>query len=185
MDGPLSGGFSLESSKKRFTPSSINRIENLDLSNIEFYNEDFVYFLDRKFTKNCLIFLDPPYYLEKGSKLYGEKGDLHTNFDHEKLFQIISKKKNWIITYNDCLFIRQLYRNFKIIPVNWSYGMNISKKSSEIVIICSENKGGMKDIISKYVSNLIKGYFDIIIKKFSLEEEELRQIYERALYKDK
>ena len=138
----LSGGFSLESSKKRFTHSSIDRIEKLDLSNIEFYNEDFVDFFDRKFIRNCVIFLDPPYYLE--SKLYGEKGDLHTNFDHEKLFQIISKKKNWMMTYNDCLFIRQLYRNFKIIPIDWSYGMNKSKKSSEIVIICGERTAGIK-----------------------------------------
>ena len=43
----LSGGFSLESSKKRFTPSSIDRVEKLDLSNVEFSNEDFVDFFEK------------------------------------------------------------------------------------------------------------------------------------------
>lgn len=131
----LSGGFSAESSKKRFTSSSIDRLENLNLTNINFYNEDFIDFLNMEFSNNSIIFLDPPYYLEKDSKLYGEKGDLHANFNHEKLFQIISKKKNWIMTYNNCEFIRNLYKDFKIIDIVWSYGMNKSKKSSEIVIV--------------------------------------------------
>ena len=39
------------------------------------------------------------------------------------------------MTYNNCEFIRNLYKSFKIIDAEWSYGMNKSKKSSEIVII--------------------------------------------------
>ena len=42
----LSGGFSLESSKNRFTESSIKRINKLDLSNIEIYNQDFKEFIN-------------------------------------------------------------------------------------------------------------------------------------------
>ena len=41
----LSGGFSLESSKKRFTESSIQRIKDLNLTDIEFHNLDFETFL--------------------------------------------------------------------------------------------------------------------------------------------
>ncbi len=37
----LSGGFSQEASKKRFTQSSIQRISNLNLTYIEFFNMDF------------------------------------------------------------------------------------------------------------------------------------------------
>ena len=37
----LSGGFSLESSKKRFTESSIQRIKDLNLTDVEFHNLDF------------------------------------------------------------------------------------------------------------------------------------------------
>ena len=48
---------------------------------------------------------------------------------------VYQQKKNWIMTYNNCDFIKNLYKDFKIIETNWSYGMNKSKKSSEIVII--------------------------------------------------
>jgi DNA adenine methylase len=132
----LSGSFSQEASEKRFTDSSIDKVNNLDLSNFTIFNEDFTIFLKKKFDKKRLIFADPPYYLEKGSKLYGNNGDMHENFDHEELFKIMSKKKKWIMTYNDCEYIRNLYKDFEIIDVDWKYGMNKTKKSSEIVIIC-------------------------------------------------
>ena len=38
----LSGGFSEEASKKRYTPSSINKIELLNFDNIDIYNKDFL-----------------------------------------------------------------------------------------------------------------------------------------------
>jgi len=131
----LSGGFSLESSKKRFTQSSINNIESLDFTNIDIYNNDFADFINKNCENKRLIFLDIQYYLEKKSKLYGNNGDMHENFNHQLLFELIKTKRNWIITYNNCDYIKSLYKDFRIIDVNWSYGMNNDKKSSEIVII--------------------------------------------------
>jgi len=61
----LSGGFSLEASKKRFTKSSIDRITKLDLTMYDIYNLDFEEFINTNQDKKKLIFLDPPYYLEK------------------------------------------------------------------------------------------------------------------------
>ena len=136
----LSGGFSLESSEKRFTTSSVDRIKQLNLTScFEIYNMDFEDFIHQNSNSNSnsenLMFLDPPYYLEKGSKLYGNNGDMHENFNHIKLHESLSTKKNWFMTYNNCDFIRNLYKDFKIIETSWSYGMNKSKKSSELVII--------------------------------------------------
>ena len=67
--------------------------------------------------------------------MYGQKGDLHDGFNHKKLKEILSKKDKWIMTYNDCSFIRDLYKDYIILNVDWTYGMNSTKKSSEIVII--------------------------------------------------
>jgi len=132
----LSGGFSQDASKNRFTKSSIDKIAKLELENFEIVNQDFTDFLFQlEQSPRDLLFLDPPYYLEKGSNLYGKSGDMHENFPHEILFRIIETKSNWIMTYNDCEYIRNLYKNFVIIPAEWSYGMNKTKKSSEIVII--------------------------------------------------
>ncbi len=132
----LSGGFSEEASKKRFTKSSKEKIKNLNLIDFEIYNYDFEKFIDEYDNKNnILMFLDPPYYLEEKSNLYGKNGDLHETFDHQKLYDTIKNKKKWIMTYNDCEYIRKLYSEYLILPINWTYGMNKSKKSSEIIII--------------------------------------------------
>ena len=141
----LSGGFSQEASNKRFTPSSIARIEALDFTNIEVYNEDFYDFIvnnanasDASDAASSLLFLDPPYYLEnKSNKLYGNNGDLHEGFRHRMLFDLLENRKNWVLTYNNCEYIRDLYKDFKIFDVKWSYGMNSSKASAEIIIIPS------------------------------------------------
>ena len=86
--------------------------------------------------KNRLLFLDTPYYLQKASKLYGKNGDMHESFDHEGLLKVLDNTSNWVLCYNDCSYIRKLYTEYTIIPVDWSYGMNKTKKSSEILILC-------------------------------------------------
>ena len=89
--------------------------------------------------EKSLLFLDPPYYLEKQSKLYGNNGDMHENFNHNQLYDLIKTKKNWLITYNNCVYIRNLYKDYQILEVNWSYGMNKTKTSSEIIILSKTN----------------------------------------------
>lgn len=142
----LSGGFSEQSAKKRFTASSIDRVKKLDLSSFTFHNLDFSVFIPecvsecKNKRKNTFLFLDPPYYLEKGSKLYGNKGDMHEKFDHKGLCKVLGDIANvdWMMTYNDCDYIRDLYDSHVILEVDWKYGMNKSKKSSEIVILSAK-----------------------------------------------
>jgi DNA adenine methylase len=133
----LSGGFSQDASKNRFTRSSIQKIAKLELREFEIMNQDFMDFLSQlePLSPRDLLFLDPPYYLDGRSNLYGKSGDMHEGFPHEVLFRVVETKTNWIMTYNDCGYIRDLYKDFLIIPAEWSYGMNKTKKSSEIVII--------------------------------------------------
>lgn len=130
----LSGGFSKEASSKRLTPSSINKIEAIDFTNIEIYNNDFYDFINNLTKDNTLKFLDPPYYLESKSKLYGNNGDMHEGFNNILLFDLLNTK-NWIVTYNNCQHIRDMYKDYIIVVENWSYGMNTTKASSEIIII--------------------------------------------------
>lgn len=138
----LSGGFSLEASKKRFTLSSVEKLQKLDLTAFNIHNMDVEDFLNnsqvltQENAHNHLLFLDPPYYLEKKSKLYGNNGDMHEHFDHQKLRTCLSSHKKWMMTYNNCEYIRNLYKEYIIIDASWSYGMNKTKESSEIVIIC-------------------------------------------------
>jgi len=130
----LSGGFSLTSSVSRFTQSSIQRIRDLNLTTFTINNTDFKDCI-RNRSKNEFLFLDPPYYLEHNSKLYGNKGDVHLNFNHEELRNELAHQSGWMMTYNNCDTIKEYYRQYIIIETAWSYSMNASKPSSEIIII--------------------------------------------------
>ena len=132
-----SGGYSPEAAEKRFTESSIERCANLDLSRVTFTNLPFEQFLKENPHKpNQFIYADPPYYLEKGSKLYGNNGDMHIEFNHELLQQILKPRTNWLLSYNDHKQIRTWYEFAKQTnDTAWSYGMNKTKKSSELIII--------------------------------------------------
>ena len=92
IENLLSGGFSSDSSKNRFTKSSIDNIKQLDLSSYEFFNLDFKKFINDNQDEKNLMFLDPPYYLNKGNTLYGNNGD--EAFNHKKLYKCLSTKKN-------------------------------------------------------------------------------------------
>ena len=89
---------------------------------------------------NVFIFMDPPYYTATKSALYGRNGELHKGFDHERFAEEVKRcKHKWLITYDDCEYIRQMYKDYKIIPFNLMYGMrNVSKentmKGNEIII---------------------------------------------------
>lgn len=131
----MSGGFSLDAATNRFNDTALERLASVDLSQVHFKHQDFQQFLEEVDTEThgCLIFLDPPYYVE--SKLYGKFGDMHEGFDHTRLASMLKSKTRWVLCYNDCDYIRNLYRGYTILNVSWSYGMNRSKQSSEIVIL--------------------------------------------------
>jgi DNA adenine methylase len=93
--------------------------------------EDAIFYHPKAF-----LYLDPPYML-KGSQnsLYGVDGNLHDSFDHEKLHSLLTRRGRWVMSYNDSKEIREMYKNYEIHEAEWAYGMNKTKKSSEIIII--------------------------------------------------
>ena len=126
-----SGGFSLESFHKRFTNSSIDRLEKLATiltPDIKITNLDYSYLINRPGAE-VFIFLDPPYFQAEKSKLYGKKGDLHTGFDHQR-FALNLKQcpHKWLITYDDCPEIRENFKWANIIEWELQYGMNNYKQ---------------------------------------------------------
>ncbi len=130
----LSGGMSPE--HPRFTEASIERLKDFYNPNIKIQKADFKKSLsDHPFT---FTYLDPPYLIK--SSLYGRKGDAHKNFDHEGLAEILKRREHWILSYNDCDDIRDLYAGFHIITPNWKYGMSNDKTSKEVLIFSKNFK---------------------------------------------
>jgi len=79
---------------------------------------------------NDLLYLDPPYYLDKDSDNKMLKGmypncniDVHhTGFDHEKLRdQLHNHKGGFILSYNNCETIREYYKDFDLYYPEWHY----------------------------------------------------------------
>lgn len=128
------GGFSQQAADGRLTTSSIQTLESVNLSQITFSNLDACEFLSKHpETSSTVVYADPPYYID--SYIYGRDGDLHEGFNHKAFAETIKKRSDWIISYNDCDYIRKLYEGCRILTPSWSYGMNKTKKSSEIMIL--------------------------------------------------
>jgi len=130
------GGYSAESGEKRFTENSIKKIGALDLKCLTLENKDCLEFiLAHPQTNDTILFLDPPYYIS--TYIYGRDGDMHEGFNHTGLMELLKGRTDWVLCYNDCQYIRDLYKECKIEKVSWSYGMNSSKESSEVLIFPS------------------------------------------------
>lgn len=130
----LSGGFSKAAFEGRFTDSSIERVLKMSplLKDCKITNEDYSVLL-REPGDDVFIFLDPPYYSATDSALYGKNGELHKGFDHERFANEIKDcKHRWMITYDDCEYIRNLFNGFKITPFEFAYGMRNVKKENEM-----------------------------------------------------
>lgn len=130
----FSGGWSQRAAYARFTNSSVERVRNFKEPNLSVKCEGFKESISKH--PDTFLYLDPPYMLgKKSDKLYGDKGSTHSGFDHDGLHSLLTKRSNWVLSYNDCDDIRDLYCDYNIVEAKWSYGMNKSKKSSELLII--------------------------------------------------
>lgn len=128
----LSGGFSKEAGQKRFTKSSIERVRMFKCPNLSVEQLDFSESIPKH--PNDILYLDPPYYTAK--RLYGNKGELQ-NINHELLHTLLSDRDDWILSYDNCEYIRDLYSDYYIVEPEWSYGMSKTKKSKELLILSS------------------------------------------------
>lgn len=97
---------------------------------ITIYNLDAEDFIIRVKQKNSFYFIDPPYFC-KGKQLY-------TNFfkpeDHLSLFKTIQKNlknRSWIVTYDKCDEIYQIYKKQKYRIMSLNYSAQNKKKAEE------------------------------------------------------
>ncbi|WP_066382996.1 DNA adenine methylase [Anabaena sp. CA = ATCC 33047] len=126
-----SGGFSQEAFHKRFTYSSIERLEklaNILTPDIQITNLDYSKLVTAA-GENVFLFLDPPYVSATKSKLYGKDGNLHTSFDHQRFTDVLQKcPHQWLITYDDSPIIRENFKWANIYAWELQYGMNNYKQ---------------------------------------------------------
>ncbi|MGO9566675.1 MAG: DNA adenine methylase [Desulfomonilaceae bacterium] len=130
LAGGMSPGF------ERLNENCIERLRQFSCTNLRVQCQDFRLSIPANSGK--FLFLDPPYVLPRGkNNLYGVKGRSHKLFNHLALARLLKSRPNggFILCYNDCEFIRDLYKEYRQIPLKWAYGMGKIKESSEILII--------------------------------------------------
>lgn len=146
------GGYSEQAFQKRFTDSSIERLQKIGsvLQDTNITNLDYEKVILAK-GENVFLFLDPPYSKNKKSALYGENGNLHKGFDHERFADLLKKcPHKWLLTYDNSPYIRELFSFANITDWNLTYGMrNVTAYSNQkekelFVSNYSLNFGGQK-----------------------------------------
>lgn len=81
--------------------------------------------------ENVLFYIDPPYY--KTEKYYG---NLFSIEDHEKLRDILKNLKGkFILSYNNCSYIKELYKDFYIEEVSRNHNLKSNSERYKEVII--------------------------------------------------
>ena len=106
----------------------IEKVKNFKCSNLKVFQGSFEKTIPQH--KENFLYLDPPYYLGGGSKMF--KGIYpqrnfpvhHNGFNHELLRNLLMKHKGkFVLSYNDCPEVRELYKDFDIEETSWQYTM--------------------------------------------------------------
>ena len=141
--------------KENLYQDMIERVKDFNVPNLSVEQASFDEVIPNY--KKDLIYADPPYYMEKSEDNKMFKGLYpnnnfpvhHTHFDHEKLRDLLhSHDGKFILSYNDCDWIRENYKDFTFKTPEWAYSYgqgetrigknkqnNDPKKSHEILII--------------------------------------------------
>jgi DNA adenine methylase len=139
-----SGGYSEGAFNGRFTESSIERVSNLkeildDRVSINNFDYSELLRMPAK-TENSkvVVYCDPPYFI-RWENLYGKNGNFHFHFNHKRFANMMKGcKHRWIISYNDCDEVRELFSFANIITFDHCYSMrqqNGNKKTSRELLI--------------------------------------------------
>lgn len=103
---------------------------------LELYNFETEAFLqDRtlfKSTKKSFFYLDPPYYY-KGKELYLNN---YSHDQHKNLSLILgkSKIKNWLVSYDNVIEIKSMYKGYRTSKFTLNYSLQVKKEASELLV---------------------------------------------------
>lgn len=124
------------------------------LERVEIVNEPFQVTMSNTNADKSFVFLDPPYYAQEGSGLYGRDGDTHRGFPHKE-FAEFTKGLNckFMITYDDSPFVRRMFKGFNIEPIKFVYTM--AQRASEDAL------DGEEVLITNYGISSDASYEDI------------------------
>ena len=114
----------------------ISRIEEISKlkSKIEIHNKDAMDLLSSKevtIDNNTLVYFDPPYY-QKGAQLYKNH---YLPEDHKHIAEAVRNISTpWIVTYDNCDEIKNLYKQEKKVEFSLHYSTHIKRPKEKEVL---------------------------------------------------
>ncbi len=123
----LSGGMSL--GHPRFNQACIDKIKDFNCPNFDVSLKSFEHSIKENTGK--FFYCDPPYLIKYG--LYGKSGDTHKGFNHQLLLECLQNEPLWLLSYNNCDEIMNMYKGFDFIFPDWKYGMSKDKSAKEVL----------------------------------------------------
>lgn len=96
----------------------LSRVQNR-LSSVVIENRDFESLLQVYDRTDAFFYLDPPYF---GTEKYYQVQ--FSEVDHQRLATALrSIKGRWLLSYNDCEYVRELYADYQIEPIERQHNM--------------------------------------------------------------
>ncbi len=145
--------FNKDGLKKRIEAiaSKKERIKLYNLKTENFVQDTSLY----KNTKKSFFYLDPPYYY-KGSELYLNN---YSHDQHKNLSLLLcgSKIKNWLVSYDNVIEIKNMYKNYRTSKFNLNYSLQVKKEASELLIFSNSLKIPQQLTIRTKAYDLTKG----------------------------
>jgi len=122
FQGLTYSGFSKEGAERIARKLNALEMDGMEyLSRMVFHNMDYADFFRDVIPHDAFVFLDPPYAMSnpRNNRLYGPNGVYHKHFDHEKLRDILRKRRQrFVMCYNESDAVRKLYEDWcTIIPL--------------------------------------------------------------------
>ncbi|MCI8503682.1 MAG: DNA adenine methylase [Hungatella sp.] len=103
------------------------------LNKVVIENDDYRKIIKNYDKKDTLFYLDPPYY--DAEKYYPDRFMLEDHLELKRLLEGIKGK--FILSYNDCDYIRKLYRGYNIVEVERVHSLiqkNTKPRYQELII---------------------------------------------------
>ena len=104
----------------------LGRVESFDCPNLDVHQGTFQETIPKH--QGDFLYCDPPYYLDGDSRMfrgiYPQRNFPvhHNRFDHGALRELLGQHHaGFILSYNDCSAIREMYEDYPIVEVGWQY----------------------------------------------------------------
>ncbi len=126
----IGGGYGSFNFDNFFTLASIERVKQFVplLDNVKITNLDYKDVIKANGT-DVFIYLDPPYYIKTN---YYQKNKA---FNHEELCKVLKDTKHkWLLSYNDCDYVRDFYSFAYIKSFSARYSLFQHRKGHELLI---------------------------------------------------